>query len=143
MTRVSVYSYSIKYRRKFPFGPPFFNFVFDCRGVPNPGRIAELKDKTGLDMEVTDFLDRDLRAQRFLGDVSELLHSTLRTFIEKEYKTCRVGFCCTGGRHRSVYFAERIASSVRELLRPDALCLYHLDIDSNYTCADKPVDRMG
>ena len=95
----------------FRFGlPPEADLVFDVRFLPNPNYVPELKSKTGRDAEVGRFMDQSPAAGEFLRRTSDLLLYLLPLFIRegKSYLTIAIG--CTGGRHRSVLVAERLAS---------------------------------
>ena len=85
-------------------------FVFDCRAIPNPFWDENLRSYTGRDKPVCDFF------ARFPGTVEPFLEATetlVRQSIEQYKRDGRdhlqVAFGCTGGQHRSVYFAERMA----------------------------------
>jgi RNase adaptor protein for sRNA GlmZ degradation len=108
------------------------NFVFDCRAVKNPGRIDSLKILTGLDSEVIAFLDSDRSAQEFKEGLKTVVLNTFPIFLSKKYTNKMfIGFCCTGGRHRSVYFSEKIATALKTHKGVE-VNVSHLDIDSNY-----------
>lgn len=129
--KVDIYSYSIKYRQTLPIDKP--NFIFDCRAVKNPGRVEHLKILTGLDQDVIAFLAADPSAQAFMQGLQHVLLDTLPTFIEKQYSnTMSIGFCCTGGRHRSVYFSQAVAQHLRTIPQIE-VAVTHLDIKSNYS----------
>jgi UPF0042 nucleotide-binding protein len=89
--------------------PPEADLVFDVRFLPNPNYVRELKMKTGRDAEVQRFMDNTKATAEFLRRVSDLLFYLLPLYIRegKSYMTVAIG--CTGGRHRSVLVAERLA----------------------------------
>ena len=89
--------------------PTEADLVFDVRFLPNPNYVRELKKKTGRDIEVQRFMDDTPATHEFLRRVMDLLLYLLPQFIQegKSYLTIAVG--CTGGRHRSVMVAERLA----------------------------------
>lgn len=84
-------------------------YVFDCRAVNNPGRYEIYRRLTGLDPEVAAFLEEDGGIEAFLANVFPLVDSHVRCFLERGFTHLQVGFGCTGGQHRSVYSAERLA----------------------------------
>lgn len=92
--------------------PQEADLVFDVRFLPNPNYVRELKKKTGRDPEVVRFMDDAPGTREFLRRVSELLTYLLPQFIQegKSYLTIAIG--CTGGRHRSVMVADRLAKSL-------------------------------
>ena len=97
----------------FRFGlPPEADLVFDVRFLPNPNYVRELKMKTGRDIEVKRFMDQSSATGEFIRRVLDLLLYLLPLYIRegKSYMTIAIG--CTGGRHRSVLVAERLASEL-------------------------------
>lgn len=83
-------------------------FVFDCRFIHNPGRYEQYKMLTGLDQPVIDFLDNEQEMTDFLTDVYSLVGRALKKYRTRNFQHLMVNFGCTGGRHRSVYAAERL-----------------------------------
>jgi aminoglycoside/choline kinase family phosphotransferase len=83
-------------------------FVFDCRGIHNPGRFREFKNKTGLDGDVKKFFEEKTEMREFLNDVFSLVDRTIETYIGRGFKNLQVSFGCTGGQHRSVYAAQKL-----------------------------------
>ncbi len=88
-------------------------FVFDCRALPNPGREARFVDKTGLDDSVKEYLAAVSEVNVFLESTCSLVTLSIRNFVSRSFDSLFVGFGCTGGQHRSVYCAERVASLLR------------------------------
>jgi UPF0042 nucleotide-binding protein len=85
------------------------DLLFDVRFLPNPHYEAELRDKTGLDPEVVDFVESSAGLKEFYDHLEPLLDYLLDAY-EKEGKAhLTIGIGCTGGRHRSVVIAERLA----------------------------------
>jgi len=83
-------------------------FVFDCRALPNPGRIKELKDFTGLQKPVIDYLKKKKEMSRFLDNVYSLIDQSVDNYLERGFTNLMISFGCTGGKHRSVYSAENL-----------------------------------
>lgn len=83
-------------------------FVFDCRFIYNPGRHLELMSLTGKDKQVKQFLDSDHEMQTYLNSCFKIVDSTIGKYIERNFTNLMISFGCTGGRHRSVYAAERL-----------------------------------
>jgi aminoglycoside/choline kinase family phosphotransferase len=88
-------------------------FVFDCRGILNPGRIAEFKPLTGRDKPVKDFLEQQTRMPEFLNSVYDIVDISVEDYIRRGFESLQVGFGCTGGQHRSVYAADALARHLR------------------------------
>jgi UPF0042 nucleotide-binding protein len=89
------------------------DLVIDCRFLPNPYWEAELRDFTGHDEPVKDYvLDRDI-TRRFLDELTNLLRLLLPAYVAEGKSYLTVAFGCTGGRHRSVAIAEEVAGRLR------------------------------
>lgn len=106
---VSVVSFGFKH------GSPLdADLVFDVRFLQNPFYVAELRLHSGLDEDVQLFIDKDERSATLLRKLSDLVEWTIPHYSNegKAYLTIAIG--CTGGRHRSVYIAERLGAYLRE-----------------------------
>ncbi|MDD4848177.1 MAG: RNase adapter RapZ [Bacteroidales bacterium] len=88
--------------------------IFDCRALPNPGREERFKTKTGHDQEVKDFLNGDAAVERYFNNVKDIVFQSIENYTERGFENLMVSFGCTGGQHRSVYFAERMAAAVNQ-----------------------------
>jgi aminoglycoside/choline kinase family phosphotransferase len=88
-------------------------FVFDGRGLPNPGREERFKDLTGKDASVAEYLDQQESVHRFLDQVTPLVDASVAAYQDRGFKNLMVSFGCTGGQHRSVYLAEQLANHLR------------------------------
>ncbi|MFZ5515544.1 MAG: RapZ C-terminal domain-containing protein [Candidatus Zhuqueibacterota bacterium] len=85
-------------------------FVFDCRFIPNPGRLPEYADLTGRDRAVIDYLENFPAVDQFFQHVVSIVEMAIENFQARGFDHLMVSFGCTGGQHRSVYFAERLFS---------------------------------
>ena len=83
-------------------------FVFDCRGIYNPGRLEAFKNKTGLDTEVQYFIDSQTEMQHFIKHAFGMVEITVNSYLERGFEHLQVCFGCTGGQHRSVYAVEKM-----------------------------------
>jgi RNase adaptor protein for sRNA GlmZ degradation len=88
-------------------------FVFDCRGILNPGRFAEYKSVTGRDKQVIDFIEQRTKMADFLNSVYTIVDISVEDYIKRGFSSLMVSFGCTGGQHRSVYAAEALARHLR------------------------------
>ncbi len=88
-------------------------FVFDCRGILNPGRVDSMKTQTGRDKEVIDFLERQTKMPEFLNSVFDIVDVTVEEYIKRGFENLMVSFGCTGGQHRSVYAADAMARHLK------------------------------
>jgi len=89
------------------------DWVLDCRMLPNPHYDPQLRPFTGRDSAVAEYLSRDAAVQRWLEDVRALLSRWLPESARENRSYVTVAIGCTGGRHRSVYLAERLAEAFR------------------------------
>jgi hypothetical protein len=88
-------------------------FVFDCRGILNPGRIEEFKSQTGRDKSVKDFLEQQTKMTEFLNSVFDIVDITVEDYLKRDFESLMISFGCTGGQHRSVYAADALARHLR------------------------------
>lgn len=84
-------------------------FVFDCRFLPNPGRLEAFRSKTGLDEDVKTYLEQCAEVEEFMTTVLQIIGAAVANYKERKFKHLAVTFGCTGGQHRSVYCANRLA----------------------------------
>ena len=89
-------------------------FVFDCRALPNPGRYQEYKSITGLDKEVQDFINSKEECHSFFKAAEAIVCQSVDNYIERHFNNLSVNFGCTGGQHRSVFFAHKMAESLHK-----------------------------
>ena len=119
--KLSVISFGYKY------GLPLdADLVMDVRFLPNPNYVASLKKKTGLDAAVGDYVKRRPAFRIFLKQYLAQINFLLPYYIKegKSYLTIAIG--CTGGRHRSVFIAEQVASALSK--SGFSVSKYHRDI---------------
>ncbi len=88
-------------------------FVFDCRGILNPGRLEPFKVLTGRDKEVKDFLEQQTRMPEFLNSVFDIVDISVEDYLRRGFENLTINFGCTGGQHRSVYAADALARHLR------------------------------
>ena len=88
-------------------------FVFDCRGILNPGRLDAYKQLTGRDKPVIDYLDQQTEMPKFINNVYNLIDISVSDYLKRNFSSLTVNFGCTGGQHRSVYAAEALARHLR------------------------------
>ncbi len=110
-------------------------FVFDCRFLPNPGRLEQYRTLTGRHPEVEKFFAAHSEMAFFLQNAFELLKPAILNYIERDFNSLSIAFGCTGGQHRSVYCAEQtknwiertfnIKVRLRHLAHPEASGIAH------------------
>lgn len=111
---VKVYSFSYKK------GIPQDNsgngggFVFDCRAVNNPGKYERYTYYTGMDEPVIQFMEEDGEIFPFLDAAYSLVDASVKRYMDRGFQNLMVCFGCTGGQHRSVYSAEKMAHHINE-----------------------------
>lgn len=88
-------------------------FVFDCRGIDNPGRHEIYKEIHGRDRPVMEYLERQTRMQDFLNSVFDIVDISVEQYIKRGFSSLCVNFGCTGGQHRSVYAADALARHLK------------------------------
>ncbi|MBO7682686.1 MAG: RNase adapter RapZ [Clostridia bacterium] len=99
----------------FKYGlPPDADLVFDVRCLPNPFNIPELKNLTGLDEPVSSYVMEFESSQNFLQKLTDLIDFSLPLYQEEGKSELILAVCCTGGKHRSVTFAEAMSRHLRE-----------------------------
>lgn len=87
-------------------------YVFDCRGILNPGRIQEYKTKTGRDQEVKAYLESETKIQEFLNAAFAMVDISIQDYLDRGFSNLDINFGCTGGQHRSVYSADAMAQHI-------------------------------
>ena len=90
------------------------DLVIDCRFLPNPYWVEDLRDLTGLDEPVRDYVLGQDATEDFLDRLLDLLALLLPAYVNEGKSYLTVAFGCTGGHHRSVAISERVAELLRE-----------------------------
>ena len=122
---------SFSYKR----GLPYDNngngggFVFDCRGLPNPGRLEIFKKQTGNDKEVIQYLENQPVTKEFLVGIFKLISINIDNYIERGFSHLSIAFGCTGGQHRSVYCCNQTASFIRNKYPQVSFNIKHLELE--------------
>ncbi|HNJ93539.1 MAG TPA: RNase adapter RapZ, partial [Ferruginibacter sp.] len=88
-------------------------YVFDMRGILNPGRIEQYKTMSGQDKAVKDFLEQQTEMLTFLNGVYSIVDISVTDYIKRSFASLMINFGCTGGQHRSVYAADALARHLR------------------------------
>jgi aminoglycoside/choline kinase family phosphotransferase len=125
--------FSFSYRRGLPQDETGHGggFVFDARSIPNPGREEKFKALTGKDAPVIEYLKQQETAHQFLASVASLVDASIDAYLRRGFNSLTVSFGCTGGQHRSVYFAEQLAKRLNAEGRKDVnVIVRHLALES-------------
>jgi aminoglycoside/choline kinase family phosphotransferase len=125
---VSINSFS--YKHGIPDDPSGHGggYVFDCRFITNPGKQEAFRELTGKDKPVIDFLSQQPDVYEFLSNAFSLVDMSVDKYEERQFTHLMVSFGCTGGQHRSVYCAERLAEHLRES-HSVQVTLWHRELD--------------
>jgi aminoglycoside/choline kinase family phosphotransferase len=99
-------------------------FVFDMRGILNPGRFDDYKKLSGLDKPVQDFLEQRTKMNVFLNSVWDLIDITTENYLERGFASLHINFGCTGGQHRSVFAAEQTARHLKNKYKVKTILLH-------------------
>ncbi|MBK7762545.1 MAG: phosphotransferase [Bacteroidetes bacterium] len=89
-------------------------FIFDCRGILNPGRFDEYKKLTDRDQPVIDFLESKTKINEFLSHAKQCVDISIEDYLQRDFENLLISFGCTGGQHRSVYCADAMAKHLKE-----------------------------
>lgn len=89
-------------------------FVFDCRAINNPGKYERYQFFTGMDEPVITFLEEDGEIMPFLEQAYDMVDFSVKRYMDRGFQNLMVSFGCTGGQHRSVYAAEKMAQHINE-----------------------------
>jgi UPF0042 nucleotide-binding protein len=92
--------------------PQDVDFIFDARILPNPHWVDGLREYTGMDQPVRDWLEQDEAVKGMFSDILNFLKTWLPEFRHSQRSYVTVGIGCTGGRHRSVYLVNRLAQGL-------------------------------
>ena len=104
------------------------DLVFDVRFLPNPYYVDELKQKTGNDKEVQDFVLQFEETEVFLNKIKDLLDFLIPNYIKEGKNQLVIGVGCTGGKHRSVTLANEIYKALKNDDREYGVTLNHRDV---------------
>ena len=126
--RLTITVRSFSYRKGIPDDPSDNGggFVFDCRGLPNPGRFSEYRSFSGLDQSVIDYLEKFDEVKQFQESARKMTGLTVNEYLNRKFNHLCVSFGCTGGQHRSVYMAEKMAKWLENNFQVKVV-LYHTE----------------
>ncbi len=128
--KLTVLVQSFSYKRGYPTDREGHGggYAFDCRGLPNPGRLPELRDFTGKDREIADYLEAHEEVREFWDHVRGIVDRHVGNYLARNFHSLTVSFGCTGGKHRSVFFASKMASHLAERFPDVEVALRHREL---------------
>ena len=128
MAKLNINVRSFSYKKGIPTDPTGNGggFVFDCRGILNPGRIKEYKTQTGRDEDVKKYLETETKIAVFLEGVFQIIDISIEDYLQRDFENLEINFGCTGGQHRSVYSADATAKYINEKFPEAQVTLHHV-----------------
>lgn len=127
--RLTVTINSFSFKKGYPedFSGNGGGFVFDCRALPNPGREPRFKTLTGRDLEVAEYLLEKPQVHVFIEHVKALVCQSIDNYLERHFSNLMISFGCTGGQHRSVFFAQTTYEWLKKKYQNIDLKLNHIE----------------
>lgn len=114
--RMTVRIQSFSFKRGIPIDEKGHGggFVFDCRLLPNPGRLPEYANLTGNDSQVIEFLQKEKATELFFGHIKSIVEQAIANYQSRNFTDLMILFGCTGGQHRSVYMTNLLAKHLQD-----------------------------
>ncbi|HOY39156.1 MAG TPA: RNase adapter RapZ [Bacteroidales bacterium] len=135
-SKLNVLVHSFSYKKGAPrdYSGNGGGFIFDCRGLLNPGKLNEYSPLTGNDKEVIRFLNNETEANQIVANACKIVAVNIDSYIERNFKNLMIGFGCTGGRHRSVYCCNRLAKTLNKKYRDKIVInVWHKELKIKYS----------
>ena len=117
---------SFAYKKSIPLD---IDFIFDVRELPNPFYKDDLKNLTGLDKPLKEYLLNFEETKEIIQDITSFLTPRIKKYGLQGRKYLAIGFGCTGGRHRSVFITEEIANIIRNNNNDLHVSTFHRELD--------------
>jgi len=130
MLHITLQSFSYKNSKLIPKDEHGLGYVFDMRGIDNPGRIAEYKQLTGKNNAVQEYLKTKTEMPQMLHHIQGILDITVQNFIDRNFEHLMINFGCTGGQHRSVFAAEHCYNFLNS--KYELICTIHHLEENNW-----------
>ena len=132
--KLNILVQSFSYKKGIPHDPSGNGggFVFDCRGVLNPGRFEEYKKLTGRDQPVIEFLESKTKIHEFLDAAKAIVSISIDDYLARGFENLMISFGCSGGQHRSVYSTDAMAKFIKEKYNLDATVHHIIQEEKNW-----------
>ena len=117
---------SFAYKKAIPLD---IDFIFDVRELPNPFYKDNLKNLTGLDKPLKEYLLNFEETKEIIQDITSFLRPRIKKYELQGRKYLAIGFGCTGGRHRSVFITEEIANIIKNNNNDLHVSTFHRELD--------------
>ena len=117
---------SFAYKKAIPLD---IDFIFDVRELPNPFYKDDLKNLTGLDKPLKEYLFNFEETKEIIQDITSFLRPRIKKYKLQGRKYLAIGFGCTGGRHRSVFITEEIANIIKNNNNDLHVSTFHRELD--------------
>ena len=125
---VRIFSFSFHHEMPIDESGNGGGFVFDARGLPNPGREERFKQLTGKDEPVIEYLNQEESVHQFISHAWPLVDASVAAYQRRGFTNLMVSFGCTGGQHRSVFMAEQLARHLRSVNGIE-IVLRHIELE--------------
>lgn len=112
--KIIISSFSYKHNKPLQDEQHGCGFVFDLRGIDNPGRLVQFKTLSGQDHAVIEYLENHTMIHPYMHHCISLIDITIDKYLERNFSLLNINFGCTGGQHRSVFAAEYTAAHLIE-----------------------------
>ncbi|MBT6843431.1 MAG: hypothetical protein HOA17_06500 [Candidatus Melainabacteria bacterium] len=131
--KIRFISYGHKFYEAEGKAPPYHDFLFNLRDLSNPFWVPELKPFNGLQEPIRAFFAKDETIQNRLTEITELAFNFIKDFSKNESRTdedsLTFAFKCTGGKHRSTYFAQSSFEAIKALIANDSTLQEKLELE--------------
>ncbi len=127
--RININSFSFKKALPTDLSGNGGGFTFDCRALPNPGRYEKYRSFTGRDKIIIDYLEKEKEVKEFGKNVFKIAEQSIEKYLERGFKNLMINFGCTGGQHRSVFFAEKLTKHIKSKYKIEVV-LKHCEKDN-------------
>lgn len=122
ITKIKIISFGFKYST-----PHDLDYLFDVRFLPNPYYIKELFIQTGKDKEIKEYLENFEETHQIVESINDFLLKVQKWYSATGRVSINVGIGCTGGKHRSVYVAEKVYELLKN--KNSNVSIFHRDIN--------------